>query len=133
MSGVLFDERNRVLLIRRSSPPAEGLWSIPGGVVLIGEQLEQALRRELLEECGIRAGVGPLLGASSRIVTDAGGRIRYHYVLLDYLCHWRGGRLKAGSDASDARWVELHTLASFELTEGISEIIRAGWEKRGER
>ena len=107
VSGVVFDEIGRVLLIRRGSEPARGKWSLPGGVVGLGESLEDALKRELLEECGLRVEVGSLVSVASRIGRGTGRQVRYHFVLLDYLCTGFGGVLRAGSDASDVKWVNV--------------------------
>ena len=130
MSGVLFDNDEQVLLIRRASLPAKGKWSLPGGVVHLGEELDVALQREIYEECRLRVLPGPLIAASSRIIFDSEGRIKYHYILLDYLCEMVDGVLESGSDASDARWTDLHILEDLDLTDGVLDVIRKGLDKR---
>lgn len=122
VGGVLLDE-GRVLLIRRAHPPLQGRWSIPGGTVEWGETLDQALRREMLEETGLRVRVGPLLTAFDR-VERAGGEVRWHYVIVDYLCFREGGELRAGSDALDAALVAPDDLARYDLPEKALEVIR---------
>jgi 8-oxo-dGTP diphosphatase len=130
VSGVIFDDAGRVLLIQRGREPAKGKWSLPGGVVQLGETLEDAVRREILEECGLMVYVGCLLSASSRIVKDAEGRVQFHYILLDYFCRPMGGDLKAGSDASDVLWVKAEDVGSYDLTEGVFDVIRKGLDER---
>lgn len=128
---MLFDDQGQVLLIRRGRPPGRGKWSLPGGVVQLGEDLDEALKREVLEECGLRVEVGPVLAVSSRIVRDERGKIRYHFILLDYLCQCADGELTAGSDASDVRWVGFDEVGGLDLTEGVLGVILKGCEKRG--
>ena len=103
VSGVIFDDRDRILLIRRANPPAKGKWSLPGGVVKLGEELAEALKREIREECDLTVLVGPLVWASSRIIRDGKDHIQYHYVLLDYLCRSENSNVTVGADASEAR------------------------------
>ncbi len=110
-------------MVRRKNPPAQGKWSLPGGVVKTGEELEDALKREMLEESGLEVKVDSLLSVSSRIVKNAKGEIRYHFVLLDYLCKWIGGVLKAGSDASEIQWVTLDEIKDLEVTESVVDVI----------
>ena len=128
MSGVVFDDKERVLLIRRASLPAKGKWSLPGGVVHLGEELAEALKREVEEECGLSVKPGPLIAVSSRIIRDTDGEVQYHYILMDYLCEGIHGHLKSGSDASDARWFELGTIENLDLTDGVLEVIQKGRE-----
>ena len=129
VSCVLFNKKGQVLMVRRANPPAQGKWSLPGGVVKTGEELEDALKREMLEESGLEVEVGPLLSVSSRIVRNRNGRIKYHFILLDYLCKWIGGLLKAGSDASEISWVNVDKIKNMETTEGIVEVILEGKTK----
>ena len=84
--GAIIIEQDRVVLVKRGHPPLAGTWSIPGGVLEMGETLRQAVAREALEETGLTVNVGQLLGVYDRIVRDADERIRYHYVLIDFLC-----------------------------------------------
>lgn len=121
--GALIVEDGRLLLVRRGSPPQQGQWSLPGGLVEAGEQLEEAVRREAREETGLEVEVVELAGVFERIVRDAEGRLEYHYVLLDYLCHVRGGDLRHGSDAMAAAWVRLDELGEYALTPGTREFL----------
>ena len=126
VSGVVFDDGGRVLLVRRARFPAKDKWSLPGGVVHLGEELSEALKREIKEECGLVVEPGPLLAVTSRIIRDAEKRIQYHYVLLDYLCYWVSGRLEASSDARDARWLRMDEAEQMDLTEGVLDVVRRG-------
>ena len=89
----------------------------------MGETLEQALKREIREECGLEVEVGPVVSVSSKIVPDDKGEIQYHYVLLDFLCRSRESSITVGSDASEARWVSVQELKDYDLTEGLEEVI----------
>ena len=93
-----------VLLIRRGQEPLKGEWSLPGGGVELGETLEEAVRREVLEETGLVVDPVAIVEAFDRISRDAEGRVRYHYVLVDFLCRVKGGSLACATDALEARW-----------------------------
>ena len=123
---VLDDER--VLLIRRGHEPLKGAWSLPGGVVEVGETLAKALRREVEEETGLEIHVGPLIEALDRIHRAPDDRVEYHFVILDYLCGVDGGSLTYRSDAADARWVAVGELGSYQLTENVTTVIRKAVE-----
>jgi 8-oxo-dGTP diphosphatase len=129
VGGVVFDREGRVLLIRRGRAPAQGKWSVPGGVIKLGENMEEALKREIFEECGVRVDVDSLLVASSRVVRNEDGKVQYHFVILDYLCQYIDGVPKAGSDACDVRWVAMDQLSEMDLTEGILEVIQLAKER----
>jgi len=122
--GAIVFRGNAVLLIRRAKPPAQGKWSIAGGVVRLGETLEAAVVREVREEAGIEVkplAVGKVVG---RIYRDSEGKIAYHYVIIDYVCEARVGQPRAGSDASDAGFFEIEKLEEMDMTEGTAEVIR---------
>jgi ADP-ribose pyrophosphatase YjhB (NUDIX family) len=101
---------DQVLLVQRGREPAKGLWGLPGGMLELGETIAAGVRREVLEECGIEVAVGPLAGVFEPMQRDETGRLRYHYVVLDYLATYVSGELRAADDADDARWVELDKL-----------------------
>ncbi len=111
-----------VLLIRRGQEPLKGEWSLPGGAVELGETLEAAVRREVLEETGLVVEPAGIVQAFDRISRDAHGRVRYHYVLVDFLCRVKGGSLACASDALEARWVDPRELDG--LTPLTVEVIR---------
>lgn len=98
------DGRKQVLLIRRAHEPLKGEWSLPGGAVELGETLHAAICREVLEETGLIVEPIDTLLALDRIARDDAGRVRYHYVLVDFLCRVVGGSLACATDALDARW-----------------------------
>jgi 8-oxo-dGTP diphosphatase len=99
-----------VLLIRRGQEPLKGEWSLPGGAVELGETLEEAVRREVLEETGLEIEPAGIVQAFDRIARDPEGRVRYHYVLVEFLCRVTGGSLACASDAAEARWATPHEL-----------------------
>jgi 8-oxo-dGTP diphosphatase len=103
--GAVIVKDGRVLLIQRGTEPARGRWSIPGGLIEVGESLTEAVVREVCEETGLEIEPIELLELLDRIHRD-GARVRYHYVIADYLCRVVGGTLRAASDANAVRWVE---------------------------
>jgi 8-oxo-dGTP diphosphatase len=124
---------DRVLLVKRGHEPLKDAWSIPGGVVEIGEQLDAALIREVREETCLDIEVGQVVEVIDRISPDAAGRVEYHYVIVDYLCRAVGGALACASDAEDARWVSRGDLASYALTTKLASIIARAFEMAGSR
>ena len=122
VGGVVVDG-NRVLLVRRGVEPLRGQWSIPGGAVEVGEELHTALRRELREETGLEVEIRGVVEVLDRIQRAADGRVQYHYVLIDYLCHPTGGELRAGSDVSEAAWVSRRKLGTYGLTDSTLQVI----------
>src|ERR1700758_5203599 len=101
--GAIIIEKARVLLARRPHPPIQGQWSIPGGVLEVGEMVREAAIREAREETGLIVEPGELLGVYDRILRDPENRVQYHYVLIDFLCRPTGGELLAASDAAEVR------------------------------
>jgi ADP-ribose pyrophosphatase YjhB (NUDIX family) len=114
--GAVVVQEGQVLLVRRGHEPLQGAWSLPGGVVEAGETLQAALVREILEETGLEVQVGPIVDVLDRITRDAEGRVEYHYVLIDYLCHVAGGSLRAGSDAAAAQFVDPAELDAYDVS-----------------
>jgi 8-oxo-dGTP diphosphatase len=119
---------DRVLLILRGQEPLKGHWSLPGGVVELGETLTDAVVREVLEETGLHVAVGPLIESLDRIEREADGRIAFHYVILDYLCAVTGGVLECCSDAVEARWAAAGDLAAYAMTPAAEAVARKGLE-----
>src|SRR6266849_3137254 len=124
--GAVIVRDNRVLLIRRGQPPLLGEWSLPGGVLECGETLREATIREAREETGFIVETGELLGVYERVVHSEDGRVRYHYVLIDFLCREVAGNLKAGSDAADVRWFESTELDGLNLPFDTRDVIEKG-------
>jgi 8-oxo-dGTP diphosphatase len=112
-----------VVLVKRKYEPLAGEWSLPGGVQEIGETLEEAAAREALEETGLAIDVGPIVEVFDRIVRDRDGRIEYHYVLIDYFCRPRGGRLQPGSDVSETIIADPAALEPYALTDKAIAVI----------
>jgi len=123
---VIYD--GRVVLVRRGQAPLLGEWSLPGGRLELGETLEQGLRRELREETGLEVEPLQLLAVLDRIDREE-EKIRYHYVIVDYLCERRGGELRAGSDASEVALVPLADLPAHDLTREADQVVRDGFAR----
>jgi 8-oxo-dGTP diphosphatase len=121
--GAVVLHRQRVLLVRRGGAPSMGKWTLPGGLVELGETTAEAIRRELREECSLEVTLGGIAGVVDRIVRDGAGRIRYHYVLVDYLAHATSDTICAGSDAAEACWVEVDRVSELDVTEGLVNMI----------
>lgn len=130
VGGVIVQE-GRVLLVRRGTEPLRGRWSIPGGLIDIGESLHQAVIREVREETGLDIEPLELVELLDRIHRE-GDRVRYHYVIADYLCRVIGGNLKAASDAEEVRWVnraEWNSHSALQLEPITVRVIEAAWHR----
>jgi len=121
VGGVVID-RGRALLIRRGSEPLKGEWSIPGGMVELGEELAEGVRRELKEETGLDVEPIECILVFDRIMKE-GERVKYHFVIADYLCRRKRGRLRPASDVTDARWVRREDLPQYHLTDMAMAVI----------
>ncbi|MGC2476677.1 MAG: NUDIX hydrolase [Candidatus Sulfotelmatobacter sp.] len=127
--GSIIIENDRVVLVKRAHPPIQGQWSIPGGVLEVGELVREAAIREAREETGLIVEPGELLGVFDRILRDAEKRVQYHYVLIDFLCRRVAGELLAASDAAEVRWFTRAELPTLKLAEDTLEVIQKGFEK----
>jgi ADP-ribose pyrophosphatase YjhB (NUDIX family) len=127
--GAIIVEDDRVVLVKRGRAPLQGTWSIPGGVLEVGETLRKAAIREAYEETGLTIEPGELLGVFERVVPDEQGQLKYHYVLIDFLCWPKAGQLAAGDDAEDVRWFRRDELAALDLARETEEVILKGFEK----
>jgi len=127
--GAIIIEGDRVLLVKRAHPPIQGQWSIPGGVLEVGEMVREAAVREAREETGLVVETGELLGVYDRILRDSEHRIQYHYVLIDFLCRRVGGELLADSDAAEVQWFRREELTLLHLAPDTQEVIAKGFEK----
>jgi 8-oxo-dGTP diphosphatase len=125
--------RGPILLVERGGAPLKGYWSLPGGLVETGESLDEAVRREVLEETGLRVQPVEMLGIFERIMRDAKGRAEYHYVLADYICKVVGGTLRAGDDVARVEWVTRARLGEFRMTEGTQAVIEGAYSTSARR
>ena len=121
--GAVIVDAGKVVLVKRRYEPLAGRWSLPGGTLEVGETLKAAVIREMREETGLDVEVGPLLEVFDRIITDDAQRVRYHFVLVDYLCWPVGGRLEASSDVEEAVLVGPEAFAEYDLTENAESLI----------
>jgi len=129
--GAVVVDRGRVLLVRRGREPLKGQWSIPGGLLEVGEPLVTGVAREVLEETGLAVEPVELIELLDRIHSED-GRVRYHYVIADYLCRVTGGTLQAGSDADEVRWTERpewNSHSALKLDPITTRVIEAGWQR----
>jgi len=111
----------KILLVKRGSEPGKGKWSIPGGIVELGETVKEAIAREVEEETGLRVEAHSLIDVVNDLEPDEKGRWRYHFVILDFFVHLKGGSLHAGSDVLEVRWVSQDEIKSFDLTKTFKE------------
>jgi len=124
VAALIIDAKNvlRVLLVKRGNPPRKGFWSLPGGVIKVGERITDGLKREVFEETGIRIRVGPLIYICEYIETDSEG-VKYHYVILDYLASPITREIKPGGDVADAKWFTPRELRGLKLTPGTLSLL----------
>ena len=120
-----------MLLVRRANEPLKGAWSLPGGAVECGETLQVAAAREVREETGLTVDVGPIVDVIDRIRLDAEGRVRYHYVLVDFVCKPSGGVLACASDAAEVAWAGVEDLPQYGLTETTMSVIEKAIDRLG--
>ena len=125
--GVIVFRDKDVLLVKRNKDPNKGFWSIPGGKQILGETLVEAAQRELVEETGVRVDSLLLVDVADAIISDAEGKIKYHYTLVDYMGHWYSGDSSAGDDAQEVRWVHMNELSSYSLLEKTMNIIHKAY------
>jgi ADP-ribose pyrophosphatase YjhB (NUDIX family) len=129
--GAVVVHESRVLLVRRGSEPLKGHWTLPGGVLELGESVVAGVAREVREETGLVVEPLELVELIDRIHREV-GRIRYHYVIADYLCRITGGELRAASDADAVRWVERaewNSHTALVLDPITVRVIEKGWQR----
>jgi ADP-ribose pyrophosphatase YjhB (NUDIX family) len=133
--GAVVVHRGRVLLVQRGREPLKGKWSLPGGMLELGESLTQGVAREVQEETGLDVEAIELIELIDRIHKESGPsgeRVRYHFVIADYLCRVVGGTLQAASDADAVRWVERaewNSHSALALDPITVRVIEAGWQR----
>ena len=128
--GAVIVESGRALVVRRGTEPLKGEWSIPGGVLELGETLREGVTREALEETGLTVEAGEVLEVVDRIIRDPGGKTQYHFVLVDFLCHRTSGEPRAGGDAVELRWVTAEDLPALQISDAAANVLKKGLGKR---
>ena len=122
VGGIVLND-GKVLLVRRGKQPGYGKWSIPGGMVELGETLTEAIKREVLEECGIEIELKDVVAVLERVIRGEEERVRYHYILVDFLGHWKKGDLQPASDILEARWADPGEMERLEMTERTKQVV----------
>jgi ADP-ribose pyrophosphatase YjhB (NUDIX family) len=114
--GAVIIKEGKIALIKRGNEPSRGKWTIPGGLVELGESLEQAVVRETKEETGLDVDNPRLIDVVSNVDLDDKGKVKYHYVIVDYLVHVKAGKAEALSDAVELHWVPFDEVETYDLT-----------------
>ena len=114
--GAIIVRNGKMLLEKRKNDPGKGRWSVPGGVVELGENVTQTVIREVKEETGLDVAEPEHIDVVDQITRDENGRIKYHFVIIDYLVNLKGGTLNAASDADALQWVSLDDVEKYDLT-----------------
>jgi len=127
--GAIIIENARVVLVKRAHPPLQAEWSIPGGVLEVGELVREAAIREAREETGLSVEPLDLLGVYDRVLRNPEKRVQYHYVLIDFLCRRVAGDLAAASDAAAVRWFTREELPTLKLADDTLDVIRKGFAR----
>lgn len=121
--GALILRERRMLLVKRSKEPSKGMWSIPGGRLELGETIEEAVKREVLEECGVQIDIVRVLEVMDNILHDNDGKVSYHFVLIDLLANYVSGEPNAQSDVDECRWVTPAELAGLDMNPRLRAVI----------
>lgn len=121
--GAIVWKEGRVLMVKRGRPPGEGIWSLPGGLQMIGETVAEGVRREIAEETGVEIELLGLVEVIDSVRRDADGRVQYHYTIIDYAARWTGGEAVAGDDAAAVAWVAPEDLASLDTWAETARVI----------
>ena len=124
VSAAIFNNSNKILIIKRSKEPGKGMWSIPGGIVEVGESLVEALQREISEECGICVEDHQFNAVYDRILYDKSGKVNYHYIIINYICNTKSNQIIPGTDAEDYSWLRSDELNRFKYTIGLKQFLK---------
>lgn len=133
-AAAVFNDAGEVLLVQRGKPPNVGMWGLPGGLLDVGERLVAGAAREVREECGVVVEIRELVGVFEPIIRDGDGRVRYHYVVVDYWGRYLSGEVRAADDAAAARWVVLDELDGLPMSDETRSVVRrafALWQADG--
>jgi len=121
--GVILVKDRQILLVKRGHEPNKGMWSIPGGLIKLGETAEEAAIREVREETGLEVSIGAVAGIFNVIIKDSDSKIKYHYVIIDYIGEVVGGMLRPGTDVTDARWFWLDEIGDVETSPTVKKAL----------
>lgn len=135
VAAAVLDDVGRILLVERGRPPAKGLWGLPGGLLDLGEAVRDGVAREVREETGAEIEIVELVDIFEPVERDETGRIRYHYVVIDFWAHFRGGTVAPADDAVAVRWASVAKLDALAMDEATRRVIRkahARWRQSGD-
>jgi len=127
--GAVIIKDGKILLEKRKNDPGKGKWSIPGGLVELGESVEQTVMREVEEETGLEVEKPEHIDVVDNIIRDESGRVKYHFVIIDYFMKLKGGTLKAASDAEELKWVPLSDVEKYDLTKTFRAFFQRNRQK----
>jgi len=127
--GAVIIKDGKILLEKRKSEPGRGKWSIPGGLVELGESISQTVVREVAEETGLEVYAPELIDVVDNVVRDENGEVKYHFVIVDYFVKLKGGNMKASSDAEELQWVPLDEVEKYDLTKTFRAFIQRNKQK----
>lgn len=127
--GVVIVRDCKIALIKRGNEPSKGKWTIPGGLVELGESVEEAVVREAKEETCLDVEEPQLIDVVGNVDLDEDDKVKYHYVIIDYLVHVKSGNIQAASDAAELRWVPFEEVEDYNLTSSFRVFFRQNREK----
>ncbi|MBN1351697.1 NUDIX hydrolase [candidate division KSB1 bacterium] len=121
--GIVIKHAHSVVLVERGQQPKMNVWTIPGGLIELGESTQEAAKREVLEECNLQIELGDIISVVDLIKKDDGGAVQYHYILIDFSATYLSGELCPASDAKDAKWVPIEELPSYDIPDITRKVI----------
>lgn len=124
VAAVVIDDAGLALMVVRGRPPSKGLWALPGGLLDLGEAVRAGVAREVREETGAEIEIVGLVDLFEPIHRDSAGRIRYHYVVIDFWAHFRGGDVAPADDVDDVAWVPVGSLEEMPMEEATRRVVR---------
>ena len=123
VAAVVLDEAGRILMAERGRPPSKGMWALPGGLLDLGESVREGVAREVREETGAEIEIVGLVDLFEPIHRDPDGRIRYHFVVIDFWAHFRGGNVAPADDVDDVTWVSVMELEELPMEEATRRVV----------
>jgi len=127
--GAIIICNGKILLEKRKGEPGRDKWTVPGGLVELGESAEQTVMREVKEETNLEVEQPELVDVVNSVTTDENGKIKYHFVIVDYFVKLKGGKLKAADDAAELRWVKFSKVENYDLTKSFREFFQRNRQK----